>query len=350
MAPHMRKVMPQNEWPVQDLQCWEHALLGGDDGEGAGADWEPSTTRKNGLAYGRFLQSLNNWGLLDPNGHPQSRITLSVIIRFIETMMAEGLADYSVAMILSALTDTALVMVPDQDWSWLRAKARAIARTAKSVRNPASGRIDPGEIYRLGLCIMDEVSSPFWRGRCHPATRFGEGLAIALLAAIPALRSRALRELRLADLAHDGTGYQVTVRVETTKTRHTTETYPLPPELTPYIKRYLHVLRPDLLRGRPHTEVLLLTGKGRAYSGTYIWARVVSHTLPAFKLKVGLHRVRHCVATAIAIKTPERVMDTKVILGQASIATSQKHYNLAQARVGSQRVQNTMLALIDENE
>ena len=350
MSPRMRKVMPLAEWPANDRRCWDHALLGGDDGEGAAADWTPSTTCKNQLAYGRLLQGLYNWGGLDPDVHPQARLTPSIISRFIAMMMEEGLADYSVAMILSALTDTALVMAPVQDWSWLRAKSRAIARTAKPVRNPASGRIDPGEIYRLGLRIMDEVISTAWRGRTHPSARLGEGLAIALLAAIPALRSRALRELRLADLALVGDAYEVTVRVETTKTRHTTETYPLPPELTPYIQQYLNVLRPDLLRGSPHTEVLLLTGTGRAYSGSYIWARVVSHTLPAFKLKVGLHRVRHCVATAIAIKTPKRVMDTKVILGQASIATSQKHYNLAQARVGRQRVQNTMLAVIDEND
>jgi integrase len=350
MSPRMRKVMPLAEWPANDQDAWMHALLGGDDGEGAALDWMPATITKNQLAYGRLLQALANWGLLDSDGDPADRLIPSIISRFIETMMAKGLADHSVAMIMSALTDTALVMMPNQDWSWLRAKARAIARTAKSVRDPASGRIDPGEIYRLGLRIMDEVMSPAWHGRSHPATRFGEGLSIALVAAIPALRSRALRELRPDDLTRVDDAYQVTVRVETTKTRHTTDTYPLPPELTLYIQQYVHVLRPDLLKGLPPTNALLLSGAGRAYSGTYLWARVVSHTLPAFKLKVGLHRVRHCAATAIAIKTPERVMDTKAILGQASIATSQKHYNLATARVATDRFQGAMLALIDENE
>lgn len=348
MNPRKRKVMPMAEWPTNDRQCWERALLGGDNGEGAATEWSPSTCRKNELAYGRLLQALDDVGQLDPDGNPIDRLTRPIIAWITEMMEGSGMAPYSIAAILSSLCDTARVMVPDQEWSWLRARARAAARNAKSVRNPAAGRVDPGEIFRLGLHIMNEVASLAWRGAGHLSARFGEGLAIAMLTSVPALRSRALRELRPSDLALCDHYYQLTIRLGTTKTRERTETYPLPALLTPYIQRYLESHRPALLEGRQQCDALILSGKGRAYSGSYLWARTVAHTLPAFKLLVGPHRVRHCSATAIATRTPERIIDTKVILGHASLATSQRYYNLAHGLEATRRFQGAMLKVLAE--
>lgn len=334
-----RKVMPLAEWPAIDQECWNEALAGGEDGEGPAAEWVPETRDKVCRAWGRHLQWAADNGDLRPGLHPGDRMTCPAVRAF-TAALEEDLAPHSVGMILAALCDAARVMAPEGDWAWVRRISRRVTRHALSVRDPATAGVDPALIYRLGVRIMQDAAAG------SPA-RYGVGLILALLALVPALRSRAMRSLRIDDLAFVAGCYRLTIRAKTKKVKRQTHVVPLTPEITPFVDRWLHVHRLALVDASKPTDTLMLTATGAPYSRAKLWKMVANSTDDSIGIRVGPQRMRHCAATAIAIRSPENVLDTRYVLDHASHRTSQENYNLAGSVEASRRVQTNMLAVID---
>jgi integrase len=70
--------------------------------------------------------------------------------------------------------------------------------------------------------------------------------------------------------------------------------------------------------------------------------QVRQRTKAAFGAAMSPHPFRDCAATAIAIADPEHVRDIMAILGHATLATSQRHYNQARGLEASRRYQGTI--------
>jgi integrase len=156
-----------------------------------------------------------------------------------------------------------------------------------------------------------------------------------------------MRSLRTDDITFATGHYRLTIRAKTKKGKRQTHTVPLPPEITPYMDRWLHDHRRTLIDPTRPTDILMLTGAGNPYSLGKLWKVVADHTEKGIGVRVGPHRIRHCAATWIAIRTPEHVMDTRYVLDHASHNTGQDNYNLAGSLEASRRFSETMLEVTE---
>jgi integrase len=69
-------------------------------------------------------------------------------------------------------------------------------------------------------------------------------------------------------------------------------------------------------------------------------------TRRAFGFGVNLHRFRHAAATFWSVQDPFNVRGAKDLLGQASFATTEKHYIMAQSRLAGQALAQAISMLL----
>ena len=111
---------------------------------------------------------------------PAERLTIERVRAYV-SHLAETNTPQSVAIQVDALYQTARILMPQQDWTWLKAiKARLHAAA------PARGRSGPVitsvQLIDLGLKLMDESKpTPGAPIRMADAIRYRDGLMIALL-------------------------------------------------------------------------------------------------------------------------------------------------------------------------
>ena len=115
--------------------------------------------------------------------------------------------------------------------------------------------------------------------------------------------------------------------------------------LVPALERYLAVHRPVLaaLRGRWHQPAgtaLWLSAHGSPITEMALYDRVRQLTAAAFGRSVNPHLFRDAAATSLAIQDPAQVRIAAQILGHASFATTERHYNLARSLDAGQAWQN----------
>ena len=74
--------------------------------------------------------------------------------------------------------------------------------------------------------------------------------------------------------------------------------------------------------------------------------RIKKHTRAAFGRDLSVHLFRDCAATTIAVDDPKHVRSIMPILGHASMAVSEKHYNQARSLEASRRYQKILDELL----
>ena len=106
---------------------------------------------------------------------------------------------------------------------------------------------------------------------------------------------------------------------------------PWPEELVPALETYLASWRPGLARaGRSAgCGAVWLGNRGRGLSCQQAYSQIVAHTRAAFGQPVNPHLFRDAAATTIALDRPEQVRRAAPLLGHRSLATTERHYNLA---------------------
>ena len=73
-----------------------------------------------------------------------------------------------------------------------------------------------------------------------------------------------------------------------------------------------------------------------------IYQQIVERTRTAFGTPVNPHLFRHSAATSLALASPEDVRAGALMLGHASYATTERHYNLARAFDAARRYHEVM--------
>jgi site-specific recombinase XerD len=73
--------------------------------------------------------------------------------------------------------------------------------------------------------------------------------------------------------------------------------------------------------------------------------RICKHTRKAFGTSLPPHWFRDAAATSIAIEDPMHVRDARHVLGHASLATTERHYNQA-CSIDASRRHQAMLATL----
>ena len=157
---------------------------------------------------------------------------------------------------------------------------------------------------------------------------------IALLAARPLRRTNFVSlELGRHLLRDEAGGWRLQVPAEETKTGRAIA-LPFPAALVPALEHYLAVHRPVLAaqHGRWHQPAgaaLWLSAQGSPMTGMAFYDRIRERTAAAFGQPLNPHLFRDAAATSLAIQDPTQVRLAAQVLGHASFATTEKHYNLA---------------------
>jgi integrase len=324
-----RRGLPIAAWPAADRAAWDCAFRVGDllDDAGLAAHWRPATRAMVAGAYGQWLGFLVATGRLDPAAE-----SLQVRPDAIEAYVTARLTANSrntVIIRLEGLHAALRVMRPGTDLAWLRGVLSRI-RAQKAPGKPKLARMQSADrLFRLGFEIMDEAEAlaTVWPRRW--ITRYRDGLLIALLAARP-LRLGSFASLRLGmSVVRSDGAWWLRVAGESTKTGAPYEA-PLPTRLTEAMDRYADDLRPRLLAGRTDVH-LWIQQDGHPMRPAAIYARVTLMTRRWLGVAVNPHLFRDCAATSIAVLDPGHVHIAARVLGHATLATTEKHYNQAQA-------------------
>ena len=241
--------------------------------------------------------------------------------------------DISKAIDLGFLCGALQLICPDTDFSWLLTITRRVAATAP--QKPTKYHLVTSDrLYSLGIELMDFVvtdAAAANRTRTSHAFQFRDGLIIAFLALIP-LRSRTLAALRIGrHLIKVGDLWELDIPASDTKTRRPLD-YPISEALSARIDLYLERFRVRISGADKHTS-LWSSNQSQPMCPHAIYAAVRRRTKKSFGFGVNLHRFRHAAASFWSSHDPVNVRGVKDLLGQASFATTEKHYIMAQSRL-----------------
>jgi integrase len=202
------------------------------------------------------------------------------------------------------------------------------------------------ELVALGETLMRRGSEAGCRGR-ESQLAYRDGLMIALLALRP-LRLRNLTALTLGEsLRRQGNGWWIVLSEEATKNRQPLE-LPFPDRLVLALEGYLDRVRPLLLEGRIDQgplQALWISLRATAMSPASVYEQITMRTAQAFGYPINPHLFCDCAATSMALADPSLVRAGAPLLGHASFATTERHYNLARAADAARGHQTVVQAL-----
>ncbi len=327
--PRPRKSLPLPKWPEPDRLAWLAALNPGqdvfDDG-GPAARWAASTRAGVQYNYGRWLGFV---AAREPDAlalAPDARAGMARVARFL-AHLSETVGSASQHIMIHHLRDALAAMMPDHDCAAL---SRMVARLGRD-RQPRDKRprlVTTGQLLALGHALMDGVPPGAVLG-ARDLLAYRDGLLIALLATRP-LRRRNFAAIELKrHLIATGAGFRLAFDAGETKTGQPIETE-IPADLAPRLARYLAEIRPRFPNAAAH-RALWAGRKGRGLGGIAVYGAIAARTKAAFGRPVSPHLFRDCAATTIAIARPGQVGVARDLLGHASLATTNAHYNQARS-------------------
>lgn len=333
--PSRRKLMlPFTHWPIEDRRRWEAAFQSGDlfDENGAGSRLAASTRHLRLESYGRFLGFLSVKHPKLMTLRPEGRIDRRMAAEYV-AHRRRSCGDISLAADLRSLCSTLKLLCPNTDWSWLHSIANRIAAAA-----PPPARkynlMTSDRLYALGIELMDcavTAADAVGHTGTRQAIQYRDGLIISTLAMIP-LRRGTLAALQIGrHLIKVGDHWELDIPAADTKSRRPLD-YSIPKDLSARFDLYLERFR-SRIRGSDKHAGLWSSHHSIPMRPDSINIAVHKRTRKAFGFGVNLHRFRHAAASFWSIHDPVNVRGVKDLLGQASFATTEKHYIMAQSRL-----------------
>jgi integrase len=339
-SPGPRLHLPWEQWPEADRRLWQAAVCDDDPfSDAAGARLAQASRRTYWFGWRRFLGFLAAHDPAALDEAPRNRLSIDRV-RSYAVHLAETNRPYSVAAEISKLHGAARIMMPKQDWNWLKAiKTRLFTLAPPSQPGPV---ITSNQLLDLGLRLMDEsrprAGVPT---RLADAVQYRDGLMIALLACIP-IRRRNLAALTIGrHLVRDGNTWSIVFARPETKTKIPLD-YPVPEMLLPHLAIYLKTVRPRLLK-QSGCEALWVGRWGGALSYSMFWPVITRHTLKHLGIRIGPHDARDASATTWAIAAPEQIGVARDLLGHSDPRSLTTHYNRAKG-VEASRVHANVIA------
>jgi site-specific recombinase XerD len=296
------------------------------DGSGPCARWSEGSRRKREQAYGHWLGFLSKRGPLGVPSNVTDRATLETMVAFIE----DELARCSVRTVYMHVEDLMFLlraMAPKKDWIWLRQIVRRLrARSNLGELKPRAG-VTASQIYKWALTRMRQADAMDGITELQRATLYRDGLMVGLLIARP-LRLRTFIAIELdRHLVARSDGFLLCFAPEDMKDKKAHE-YAVPLELVELLHRYLRLHRPNLLQ-KKSSQRLWIARNGDPFTYAGFQRQLPALTFREFGEALRPHAFRHIAATTIAIEDPEHVSIIADVLGHATLAMSQKHYNRA---------------------
>ncbi len=345
-VPPERRCLPVNEWPPRDQEAWGQALKSGDvlEEPGLAANWSSKTCRTVVAAYGRWLGYLDLQGFLDPACAPSERITRSRLRAYTRHLQTQ-VEPITVRNRLRDLGAALQVMEPAADLSLLRLLAKRLKYQAKPSRAKDTRTVEVDKLAELGLEIMAEAEVLPVRNSIWRATRYRNGLMIALLAHRPLRRGEFVRlDLDAHIEMHDGK-VMIYMKPDETKNRRR-YSVSLPEGLVGPFQRYLEVYRPVLLKGNRSSR-LWITHQGTTMTEDGFYGQLRKITLRKLGIAINPHAFRDALATSLIMDNSANVTHAAALLGHGSLDTTNMHYNQAPARNAQERYHAILTSLTE---
>ena len=308
------------------------------DEEGHAAHWSPTSKKTTQKAYGLWLAYLLRAGKLDPGEPPAARASQNNLQAYLHTF--RGNKPTSTANRLRDMYEALRVMCPRADLDPLRRLVRRLQAVARKQERVRPNMVSTDELYTAGLARMTRIAQTAYEKRDVKAVRFGDGLLMAMLACKP-IRLRNIIETRVGvNLARVGDIYVLQFAPADTKNGQPIRAQ-LPGSLTPFIDDWLTKYRPVLLRGRA-SDALWISSYRQPMAAATLTARFYMATEQELGVRMSPHRVRHCLATSVALGLPEKARMLPPLLDHKSDATARKYYVMAD-KLATSEVYLTML-------
>lgn len=311
-------------WPPADQAAWALNLTPGDpfDDPHYGHSLRIDSQKKAAKGYGRWLAFLASRDWLDPDMPALARVTVPRLRAYFRTLQKGDNAGYTIINRFSELVMAMKILAPGVDVSWIRkpdgVTIYAMLRKVKRVLLVPHSDV----LFQWGLDMMDaaQLNAPRRQG----LVAYRDGLMIALLAS----RGRRLRSMSLMrayqELFAHNNGYRIEFTADQIKTNRP-DHFNLPHRMTPYLTRYLDVVRPALLRGADLPDVWIgINGKRLTAKG--IQNRILLLSKQRFGVAFGPHRFRHAIGTTAPLHDPTNPGLAAGVLG-ISKAVVEAHYN-----------------------
>ena len=322
-GPKPRLHLPYGQWPAADQLLWERAMGSDDPFADAGARLAKASQHTYLFAWRRFLGFL---AIIEPTALDvvaSERLTIDRV-RALVVHLAETNVPRSVANQVHALYLAARLMMPERDWTWLKAvKARLYA--AAPAHAPTGPVITSVQLLDLGQQLMDETKpAPDAPISKHDAVIYRDGLMIMFLAFIP-IRRKNLAALEIhRHLVRGSDSWFVIIPGEETKTGTPIE-FPVPELLEAYLEIYLDIVRPRLLRNSA-CSALWLNSRGGALAYAAIGDIVAEHSTNRLGLRITPHDARDAAATTWALSAPDQIGVARDLLTHSDLRPTIKHY------------------------
>ncbi|MCV2880369.1 tyrosine-type recombinase/integrase [Sedimentimonas flavescens] len=337
--------MKIEDWPNHDRQAWETALTAGGlfDDDGAFAHWSLGTERLHRQHYGQWLSFVHRKHPALINDGIGDRVTLATVQGFVEdartrlttrrhprTGLREGARPLSLQTVADLVRSLYVVLrglEPATEWTWLRSVANKLYQRSDPYRLKPPIPITAHQLYhwsldRLQALMNEEQLDPFER-----ATAFRQALMIGILIWAP-VRCRALMAMTVSGhVNRTSESYWLRFRAEDMKDKRA-RSYLLPEAFVGAMERYLQEVRPILLQGNL-SDALWISRRGNPMSEDSFSGGLVLVTKREFGCELSPHSFRHIAATTIAECAPEHANIIRDVLGHATLAMAEKHYNRA---------------------
>ena len=345
-TPPPRLCLPVHQWPELDRERWRLAQepAGFLEPDRPAGRWSPASRAIVAQAYGQWLVFLARQGALDPLLTPGERASEEQLRAF-AAALDQRAAPVTTAMIVGALQRMFVVLEPEHDWTALARAYRHLKRHAAPSRGGLSRLVPAADLFDLGIALMETAATKPGLSQAYRATRYRDGLLIAVLICCP-IRLRNLAGLVIGrHLIFDGGVYGLRLTIAETKNGRPYGAE-LPPELTAYLDHYLQLIRmamQAIARGCGEAEDtsgrLWLDRRGRPMSTAAIQKQLEIRTRQAFGRVISPHTFRHCAVTELVDLAPEQIGLAADLLGHANFRTTRKHYIHAQGMTAHARVQ-----------
>jgi integrase len=322
---------------------WERAMGSDDDpfADAAGARLSKASRHDYLFAWRRFLGFLATHDPTALELAPAERLTIERV-RVFRVHLAETNTLRSVAIQVDAVYKAARIMMPEHDWTWLKAVKARLYRAAPS--SAAMGPVITSvQLRELGEQLMDESKpNPNALISKKDAAQYRDGLIFALGASVP-LRPKNLVALEIGrHLVRESDSWFIVIPGEEMKTGRAVE-YPVAEFLEPYLATYLDIIRPRMLRD-PTRAALWFNSRGGALAYAALGSIINQHSMARLGIRLTPHDVRDAAATTWAIFKPGQIGVARDLLGHSDVRTTT--YYIRSRGIEVSRSHNQLIAAI----
>ena len=285
-------------------------------------DWADDTRFNRSQAWGQYLSFLDTRGWLDPGQSPGDRLTLERLTAFIRTIRGHLNAN-SVHQTVVNVFYAIRAMAPERDWRWVRHHPERPRPAEVNASRKPIAPFDPIVLVQRALDACDAVDR--MPASMDASARYRDAVLV-LVAVTTALRRRNLAQLRIGtEVVLAATHVRIFIPPEDTKTHQAVDLL-VAPFVEPYLRRYIAVHRPRLLRGAEIPE-LWVNRKGRALAWDALYRTFGEAGQRLLGHRINPHLCRHSQATSILKADPRAVRTASAALGHRGTRVLQERYD-----------------------